>query len=197
MPDQSPIRVHDGKEGWLIYPEDAVFRLVEKMPPDEEGIVHVDASLIAKVSGWWYDEATGRIEDVVEGLNIPWSELEISDREAMEMEANEISGKMAQVSNYIMNVSRRRSRIDTKLYLAKSALDHAVNKLLSKNESKGAVAVRVAAIISSDKRLRNAKIEVMEGEALKRSLDGVSDALDIIWRTLSRMLSARTHEPVE
>jgi len=37
----------------------------------------------------------------------------------------------------------------------------------------------------------------MEAEAAKRALEYTLEALDVNWRTVSRALSARLHEPVE
>lgn len=196
--EQSPIPVEDNKgDHWVVYPEDVAYRLVADLPRSGNGVVHVDASLLAKVGGWWYDSAQKKVDEVIAGLTIPWEELEMGEGAALEEEAPALSERLAKISLYMVRVGRERARVDSQLHLAKSALDHAVQRLIARDESKATIAAKTAALISSDKRLRNAKIEVMEGEALKRELDGLVDALDIIWKTVSRVLSVRLREPVE
>ncbi len=194
----SPILVEDDKgDRWVVYPDDNAYRLVENLPKSDNGVVHVESSLLAKVGGWWYDTAQERVEEAIESLSIPWEELEMNEGAALEDEAPALSERLAKVSSCMVRVGRERSRIDAQLHLAKEALDHAVQRLLAKDDSKGTVAAKTATLISADKRLRNAKIEVMEGEALKKRLDGVNNALDMIWKTTSRVLAVRLREPVD
>ena len=196
--DPSPILVEDDKgDRWVVYPEDNAYRLVENLPKSDNGVVHVEASLLAKIGGWWYDTAQERVEEAIENLSIPWEELEMDEGAAMEEEASALSERLARVSSFMVKVGREKSRVDSQLHLAKSALDHAVQRLIAKDDSKATIAAKIATLISADKRLRNAKIEVMEGEALKKRLDGVSDALDTIWKTVSRVLAVRLKEPVD
>lgn len=147
--------------------------------------------------GWWYDQAIEKVDMIIAQLEIPWDEIQIDERGAVDEEAAGLSERLAKVSFYMVRVGRERSRVDSRLHLAKSALDHAVQRLIAEDESKATIASKTASIISGDVRLRDAKIEIMEGESLKRALDGVGESLDIIWKTTSRILSARLREPVE
>ena len=194
--DLSPILVEDDKgDRWVVYEDDNAYRLVENLPKSDNGVVHVEASLLAKVGGWWYDTAQKRVEEAIDNLSIPWEELEMGEGAALEEEAPALSERLAKISSYMVRVGRERSRIDSQLHLAKEALDHAVQRLIAKDDSKATIAAKTATLISADKRLRNAKIEVMEGEALKKALDGISHALDTIWKTTSRVLAVRLKEP--
>lgn len=196
--EKQPILVEDDKgDRWVVYETDNAYRLVENLPKSGNGVVHVEASLLAKVGGWWYDKAQKRVEEAIDNLSIPWEELEMSEGAALEEEAPALSERLAKISSYMVRVGRERSRIDSQLHLAKEALDHAVQRLIAKDDSKGTIAAKTATLISADKRLRNAKIEVMEGEALKKALDGISHALDTIWKTTSRVLAVRLKEPVD
>lgn len=196
--EKQPILVEDDKgDRWVVYPEDNAYRLVENLPKSDNGVVHVEASLLAKVGGWWYDTAQKRVEEAIDNLSIPWEELEMNEGAALEEEAPALSERLAKISSCMVRTGRERARIDSQLHLARSALDHAVQRLIAKDDSKATIAAKTATLISADKRLRNAKIEVMEGEAFKKALDGVSDALDIIWKTTSRVLSVRLREPVD
>lgn len=148
--------------------------------------------------GWWYDTAMERVDAAIEELEIPWDEIELGETEAVAVEAPALSERLAKVSSYMVRVGRKLSRVDSQLRLTKQAMDHAVQKMIAENDTGGGtVASKTAAFISSHPRLRQAKIDVMEGEALKRSLDGVEDALETIWKTTSRILSERLREPVE
>lgn len=147
--------------------------------------------------GWWYDQAIEKVDELITQLEIPWEEIQLDEQGAVDEEAAGLGERLAKVSFYMVRVGRERSRVDSHLHLTKSALDHVVQRLLSDDEGKGTVAAKTAAIISSDARLKAAKIDIMEGESLKRALDGVNESLDIIWKTTSRILSARLREPVE
>ncbi len=197
-PDQQPILVQDDKDdGWVVYPGDNAYEYVAALPRGDNGVVHVESSILATVQGWWYTKAQERVEEAIEDLAIPWDELEMDEGAAIEEEASALSERLTRISSSIVKVGREKSRVDSQVHLAKSALDHVVQRRISQDESKMTVAAKTAAFISADKRLRNAKIEIMEGEALKRRLDGIGDALDIIWKTTSRVLSVRQSEPIE
>ena len=62
---------------------------------------------------------------------------------------------------------------------------------------KPAIEARRAAIISRDKRLRNTKIECVESAAAIKALENVGESLDVMWKTTSRIMSARQHEPID
>lgn len=194
---EQPVFVHDGREGWVLYPEDAAYRLVADMPKDEEGVVHVEPSLLAKVKGWWYDKALVKIDEFIDALAIPWEELELTEEQIREAEANELTEKLAKTSHYMIRVSRELAGVGAKVSLAKSALDHAVGRLLSGGDSKGPLGPRTALAISKDKRLRNTKIEIMEAEAYRQALDKIYEALELNWKTTSRVLSVRMREPID
>ena len=196
-PSEQPIFVNDGVEGWVIYPEDSAYRLVADLPKDEEGIVHVEPSLLAKVKGWWWDKATAKIEEFVEALGIPWEELELTDEQIREAEAGELAEKLAKTAYHMVRVSRELARVGTRATLAKSALEHVVSKLLTREDDKGTVKERSALIISKDKRLRNTKIESMEADAYRQALERIYSALDLLWKTTSRVLSTRMREPID
>jgi len=196
-PSEQPVFVHDGVEGWVIYPEDSAYRLVADMPKDEEGIVHVEPDLIAKVKGWWWDKALTKIDEFIEALGIPWEELELTDEQIREAEASELAEKLAKISHHMVRVSRELARVGTKATLAKSALEHVVSKLLAREDDKGPIGPRSSRIISKDKRLRNAKIESMEADAYRQALDRIYSALELLWKTTSRVLSTRMREPID
>ncbi len=197
-PEQPPILVQDDKDdGWVVYPSDNAYEYVAALPRGDNGVVHVESSVLASVQGWWYTKAQEKVNEFLEALEIPWAELEFEGRAAIDEEAPALSERLARVSTYMVRVGRERARVDSELYLARAALEHAVQRRISQDDTKMTIAAKTAALISGDKRLRNAKIDVMEGEAFKRSLDGVSEVLDIIWKTTSRVLAVRLREPVE
>jgi hypothetical protein len=87
---------------------------------------------------------------------------------------------------------------------AKEALDHAANQRIGRDEKRSqeegrrpAIAVRAAMLIHAEKPLRNAKIDVMESGAFLKALEHTKDSLDVLWRTVSRIISARLKEPID
>lgn len=195
MPE--PLIVSDGRENWVVYPEDAAYRLLADKPPNGNGVIGVEPSLLAQVKGWWYEGAAERIATALASLEIPWDELTLTEEEARASEITLLVERLARLSYYSTKVSREMAGIDIKLSLAKNALEHAVNRLIALERGKGAMGPQAALLISKDKRLRNAKIETMEADAAKKGLANFAEALDINWKTVSRALSARLREPIE
>ena len=174
------------------------------MPQENKAIQQLDdvgeeaPSLNGRVDkAWWYEEALVKLEKALDQFEIPWGELQISDKQAVNEESAALQERLGRLSYYMVQVGRERARVDSRLYLAKSALDHVVQKQLAEGEEKGTVAARAALIVSKSSRLKQAKIDVMEGEALKRLLDSTADSLQTLWNTTSRILTARLREPVE
>lgn len=197
MPDE-PIIVTDNYEPWVVYPGDPPYKLVADMPRDEEGVVHVDPSFLAKVKGWWHDKAAAKVTEHIAALAVPWEDFQITDGDINGSSTDSLSSKLAKIGYYMSLVCREQAMLEAKLSLAKSALDQVVGRLLAQQVGdKGALGPRSALIISQDKRLRNTKIEIMEADGYKHALDKIFDALDINWKTASRVLSARLKEPLE
>ena len=70
--ERKPILVEDDKgDRWVVYETDNAYRLMENLPKSDNGVVHVEASLLAKVGGWWYDTAQKRVEEAIESLEHP------------------------------------------------------------------------------------------------------------------------------
>jgi len=197
MPDE-PILVTDSIESWVAYPGDSPYKLMADMPRDEEGVVHVDPSFLAKVKGWWYDKAADKVTEHLAALAVPWDDLQVTEADLNSSSTDLLSGKLAKIGYYMSVVCREQATLESRLTMAKSALDQVVGKLLAQQvNDKGPLGPRSALIISQDKRLRNTKIEIMESDGYKHALDKVFDALDINWKTASRVLSARLKEPLE
>lgn len=195
--ENEAILVHDGQEGWCVQPEDAAYQLVKDLQPDKDGIVHVTPGQLDKVKGWWYDKAIQKVEEFIAALNIPWESLELTDEQIQQAEANDLAEKLAKTAHYQIVVTRELARVGTRVSLAKSALEQAIGKALALNDNKGAIGPRSALIISQDRRLRSAKIEIMEAEAYKQALERLEGALELQWKTTSRVLSARMREPID
>jgi hypothetical protein len=195
--ERPPILVDDTREVWVVYDGDAVYDLVAALPHGENGTRQASPEMLAKVAGWWWDTAEKRVQAFLAALEIPWEELGLNEKEAREAEAGVLVEKLARVSYYITKASREMAGLAAKLSLARDAMEHAVSRLIALRDDKGTIAAKTALLISKDKRLRNTKIEVMEAEAAKRALEHTLEALDVNWRTVSRALSVRLHEPTE
>src|SRR3989304_4537318 len=161
--EYEPIIVDDGLEHWCLYPSDNAYLLALKVEPDENGIRHVLPEVTEGLHTWWWRQAVERADKIIDDLAIPWGELAITDLDVQDGNLMILSEKLARISFYIVQVGNRMVRISANNYAAREMLDHAVNRNLARErgEKKPAIAVRMAAAISKDKRLRNLKIETI------------------------------------
>lgn len=176
--------------------------LVQK-PVDEHGVRHVDSALVENLQTWWYETAMGHVDETIAKLEIPWEDLSLASEDVLETELVELSVKLARISSYMVRVNNLLAVATARHYAAKEALEQAVNRRLANDELQAqggklpAIALRTAAVISRQKPFRNAKIDSIETGALIRALEQVKDALDVLWRTASRIMSARIKEPID
>ncbi len=197
------IIVDDGLEKWVVNPGDVFYEELLKLEQDKEGIRHTTPEMTEGKQTWWWRTAIEKAEKIVEDLAIPWEELYVDESDITDGNLINLSEKLAKTSYHIVQVNNHLTRSVAVQAAAKETLDHAVNRILARGDDingvspKPAIDARKAAIISRDKRLRNTKIELVESGALIRSLDNIKESLDMIWKTTSRILSARLHEPID
>jgi hypothetical protein len=199
-PLDEPIVVDDGREHWVVYPDDNNYRILASVKKDKDGIRHVKPELIEQVRGWWYHRGIDSAEKAIEGLAIPWEELEVGGEDVEEGNLVELSKRLALISHQLVRANNLVGQVALKHHAAKEALNHAAHLILSREkieEKRAAIAVRMAAAISRQKPLRNAQIEVIEAGAMLKALERTVDALDILWKTVSRIMSARLREPLD
>lgn len=213
--EPQPLVTYDGAEYWLVYPEDNIYQFVQGLEADEKGIRQVKPELLENwAGGWSWRQAAEGAQKLVEGLQIPWTDLECSGPEVAVGDLMAYSEKLAKTSHYIVRVNALLAPLASRQVAAKEQLDHAVNLKMARQETYGmegdfaagettkparkpAQALRAAATISKDKRLRNMKIDLIETSAAIRALETTLAALDILWRTTSRIVSARLKEPID
>jgi hypothetical protein len=175
-----------------------MYDTVAEMDKDEYGVVTVSNGLLTRVKGWWWDEAVKRVTQKIEELEIPWDELKMDDAAARDDEVQGLCERLAVLTYWITKVGREKARVESLVFLAKNALDHATNKkMAATSRSDGAVSVRTSIVVSGNQVLRNAQIEVWESEAYRKQLDGTLEILELNWRLVSRIMSARMAEPIE
>lgn len=198
-----PIICHDGKEFWILYPEDNAYLLVSKVKTDEDGVRHVEPEMVEMLKGWWYHQAIERAEKAVAALEIPWDELHVTGEEAEEGNLAVLSKKLAVTSYHIVQVNNVLSGSAVRLAAAKEAVEQAVHQMIASRDSQDGegrrppIAVRIAALIHQHKPLRNGKIEIIESTAAMKALEQTKESLDVIWRTASRLISTRLKEPID
>jgi hypothetical protein len=203
MAEKEPILIHDGKEHWLVYPEDNAYLMCNKVKPDEDGVRHVTQEMVEALKGWWYTLAIEKVEQALTALNIPFEELRVTEEDIESGDLMRLSKKLAISSHYIIKVNEMLTLVEARNSAAKDALDHASNQRVGRDERyKGegrqpAIAVRIAMAIHEEKPLRNAKIDVIETAAFLKALEHTKNSLDILWRTASRIISARLKEPID
>lgn len=196
----NPIITFDGLEHGVWYPEDSAYKLIAALVPDEEGIRRIDHTLSAQVRGWWIHEALAKVNAVVEELAVPWEELNVKEDEITSDNLVSLSQKLARISYYVVRSNDVWGQAVARQKLCKDAIEHAVARNMARPAPEGSkmtVASRQATIISTTKPLRQAKIDLMESEALVNRMTAVRESLDSLWRTTSRILSVRLREPIE
>lgn len=202
MAEQEPIVVFDDKEHWVIYPEDNAYLMCLKIKPGEDGIRHVTQEMVEALKGWWYHKAVEKVEQKLDELDIPWEELHVTGPEIESGDLMALSKKLAIASHYIVQVNDVLTLMEARYSAAKEALEQASHQRIAREDKheegrRPAIAVRIAAIIHQEKPLRNAKIDVIEAGAFLKAIGHTKDSLEVLWRTASRIISARLREPIE
>lgn len=194
-----PLIVNDGLESWVLYPEDNSYLLALKVESDEHGIRHVQPEITEGLHTWWWRQAVERAEKMVQDLAIPWEQLTVTDLDIGDGNLMLLSEKLARAAYYIVQVNNQLTRLLALQAVAKEMLEHAANRNLAREYDgpKLAIAVRTAVEISRNKPLRNLKIEIIESTAAIKALETVKDSLETLWRTTSRVMSARIKEPID
>ena len=126
---------------------------------------------------------------------IPWSDLEVSTEEAIQGDLPVLEGKIALVGITAVRVLGLLRTVELLAGATKDALDRGVQHGLGAREDKGTVAGRTAALFAGDDELDYLQRELHGLETRRRVLQGQREALDMLWRTLSRLISARMYEP--
>lgn len=204
MADKEPIIVHDGKEMWIVYPTDNAYLMCQKIKPEEDGIRHVEQETVEALKGWWYTQAVEKVETALDELDIPWEDLRVNEEAVESGDLMALSKKLALTSHYIVKVNDLLTSTSARYYAAKEALEQAANQRAGHLEKydktegrKPAIALRLAMIIHIEKPLRNAKIDIIEAGAFLKAMEHTKDSLDNLWRTASRIISARLKEPID
>lgn len=197
------ILVDDGLERWQVHPDDAFYQDALKLEPDKDGIRHTTPEAIEATQTWWWRDAVKKADKLVEELAIPWDNLALDETDITDGNTMLLTEKLSKTSFYIVQTNNKLAHLLAIQSASKEAMDHAVNRIIARGDDidgvspKPSIDARRASIISRDKRLRNTKIEAIESSAAIKALESVKDSLDITWKTISRILSARFHEPID
>lgn len=201
---KEPLLVHDGKEFWCVYPCDNAYVMCLNVKPGEDGIRHVTQEMVEALKGWWYTTAVAKVEKALAALKIPWDDVETTDEDIESGDLMRLSKKLALASHHIVKVNNLRIVASARHSAAKGALEQAVHQRAGRDQRYAKVEgrpppidVRLAMIIHSEKPLRNAKIDIIETEALLKALEYAWGSLDFHWRTTSRIISSRLREPID
>lgn len=193
------ITVNDGYENWILYEGDNGYKVALEIEPDEKGIRHVDPVVTEGMQTWWWRAAVDKAEALVDGLAIPWGELTVTDLDITDGNLMTLSEKLARTSFYIVQANNKLTRLLALNSAAKDTLEHAVSRTIGRDDDgrRSTKDVKIAAAISRDKRLRNLKIELIESTSAIKALETTKDSLETLWRTTSRIVSARLKEPID
>jgi len=193
--------VHDGHELWPLYPEDALYRAAQALTPDDAGIRHANGALALAVRGYTHEQAVARADAALVELAIPWDELRLTDLDVQQGNLLVMSERLARITYHIVQVNNKLTGLVSRHAAARELLEHAVNRGLGRSgeeaERRFTKDVRIALLISRVKQMRNMKIELIEGGAAIKALELTRDSLDLMWRTVSRCVSARMSEPLD
>lgn len=152
---------------------------------------------------WWWRKAVEKADKLVEELAVPWEDLSLDENDITNPELMNLSEKLARISYYIVQTNNKLTRLLAIQSASRETLDHAVSRMLASGDDlngvkpKPSIESRRAAIISEDARLRNTKIEIVESGAAIKALENMRESLDVMWKTTSRIMSVRIHEPID
>src|SRR3990167_2714899 len=207
LPQGKPLLAYDGSEYWVVYPEDNPYRLLAGLPQREVteryAIVDIEPGLLTQVRGWWYTTAATKVETLVASAEVDWDACRLTDAEIDNGDTTLYTRKLNRIAGHLVWVSTQLVRTEAVLEAAREAVDHACTRQLALEENgkvarlKGSQAQRLALFISPNPTMRRAKVENIELAAQRTALAHLREALDILWRTTSRAISARAAEPLE
>ena len=152
---------------------------------------------------WWWRKAVEKADKLIEDLAVPWEELALDEDDITNPELMILSEKLAKTAYYWVQTNNKLTRLLAIHSASKETLDHAVGRMLASGEDingvkpKPSIESRRAAIISEDTRLRDTKIEIVESGAAIKALENMRESLDVMWKTTSRIMSVRIHEPID
>jgi len=148
---------------------------------------------------WNLAAAEKRVQKVVGDLAVPWDSLHCGTKDVEEGNLVNLSLKLAYISHHIVRVNNLLTMLLAQRTLRRETLDQALDRRLAEpgDGKRMAKDVKRAALIHNSPQLRQLKIDVMEGMATIEALGMVKDSLDVLWRTASRIISARLREPIE
>ncbi len=195
-----PIRYEDGTESGFVVPGDKAYDLLAGREPDESGAVRCTPEESEAIRGWWYHRALDKIREQVEDLKIPWDDLVVTEEDIVEGNLIALSGKLAKISGFHVRINQKLATQAARLVASKEALDHAVARILANPPPEGpklSIGVRSALAISQQTPLRHAWIDSIESAAFVKALEQTRDSLDLLWRTCSRVISARIREHID
>jgi len=193
-----PLLVDIGHEIMIVYPGEETYKLLDAYPRDGDGIIHAEASLIEKIRGWWYPKAIEKAEKLAASLEIPWEQMKPSIKEIEDGSISGLTEKLSLTAAHIIRLSTVLAPLEAGLVARKETLDQAVHRKIAVTpENKQSITIRSADLIAGSKALKIAKIEIIEAQTQKVMLEKFLDALNIQWKTLSRIISARLAEPLE
>jgi hypothetical protein len=189
--DEKPITLTDSNTGeqWEITPSDPLYEIIRA------NVVVVNEDKLEQVRKWWYTKAEERIQQSFQ--KIPWKDLVPSQKDVQSATLQSLSEKLALISYYLGDIIQQKAFLESSLSLMKRAFEQSLEKRLMNYEGSGTKAERRIQIIDSNPILKIAMIEIWETEALIIGLNGLQERLDLLWKTTSRILTAKLKEPLD
>jgi len=195
------LHVYDGYNHWILYGDENVYREAAKVKPDKDGIRHLSGALALAAGGYGKDTPVKKAEQLLSALEVPWEELQLSEVDVQQGNIMLMTEKLARIAHYIVKMNSLLSGILARQVSSRDLLDHAVSRALGMNDDSDGKRqvkdVKIAMIISGNKKLKSLKIELIELGAAVKLLELNKESLDLIWRTVSRCISARSAEPID
>ena len=149
---------------------------------------------------WSPAAAVERTEALLAELAIPWEELHCATKDVEEGNLLNLSHKLARIANYAVRVNHVLTRLLARRTLLRETLEQATDRRLAEPQTDGkrlAIDLRRAALIHETPALRRMKIDLIETASQVEVLTGAKDSLDLLWKTCSRIMSARQSEPLD
>jgi len=154
----------------------------------------------APAEQWSPAAAEQRLAALLAELAVPWEELHCGTKDVEEGNLLNLALKLALIANYTVRCNHVLTRLLARRTLLRETLEQSTDRRLAEPAAEGkrqAIDIRRAALIHETPALRRMKIDLIEGQAQIDALSGAKDSLDLLWKTCSRIISARSAEPLD
>lgn len=189
-----PAVVYDGDSYYVIYPDDPEYwALLEDAIP-RYGYYQVEKGRLDGVREWDPEAKYRVLRAKLEGIP---KDVYVDLKDVRSSSLQSLAEKLAQVSYHLTFYIGWESEVESELYLRKKKLEQV---LLSERRKRGGKVTAKElhnSLLEESQAVRRAQEKVWELEALLVLLKARREQLDVLWKTISRIITTKEREPLD